>query len=291
MKNRIKDVIKVILADLYDWLYRKIIKNPLKVMSVEETIDELLTTQKSLVRFGDGEIMVIRGKDIHTQKNTTEIADGLKRIIAYPYDDLMVSLPDIFEGVESYQQQSQRFWKDHLLFCRRFYHRYCSRERIYANAFLPRFYYIFHDKTPCKCWIDKIKKIWDNMDVVVVEGTTSHSGAGNDLFLSAKSVERIICPPKDAMQSYAKILEACVSYGNDRLFLLAIGVTSKLLAEELFLKGYRVIDIGNLDMEYEWYLKGTDKKLLLAKHGYTTEAENRAAGYEEYLSQIKIIVN
>ncbi len=287
----IKNKIKAILADLYDFLYRKkLFKNHIKVMTVEETIDELLHSEKSLVRFGDGEITVLRGNDIKLQQTTEEIKAGLTRILAYPYDGLMVSLQDIFEGVASYQEQSRRFWKEHLLFCRRLYNRYCNRSRIYANTSFSRFYYVFQDKQPCKAWIDKIKMIWDNKDIVIVEGMKSHSGAGNDLFLAAASVERILCPPSNAMQSFDSILKACESYPKDRLFLLSVGITAKFLAEELFLKGYRVIDIGNLDMEYEWYLQGTDQKLPLAKHGLVTEEENRAAGYTEYLQQVRRVI-
>ncbi len=287
MKNKIKEI----LSNLYYWMYqKKILKNPIRVQTVDETIDELLHTDKSLVRFGDGEITVLRGNDIKLQQTTAEISEGLKRILAYPYTDLMVSLQGIFDGVEDYQEQSRKFWKEHLFFCRRIYHKYCNQDRIYANTSFSRFYYVFEDKSHCKGWVDKIKRIWENKDIVVVEGTKSHNGVGNELFSYTNSVERIICPPSNAMQFFGEILEACESYSKDKLFLLSVGVTAKFLAEELFLKGYRVIDIGNLDMEYEWYLCEADKKIPLKKHSLTTEEENRKAGYTEYLAQISKVI-
>ena len=42
-------------------------KNYIKVCSIDQTIDELLMTNKSMVRFGDGEIVVIRGHDLKLQ--------------------------------------------------------------------------------------------------------------------------------------------------------------------------------------------------------------------------------
>ena len=71
------------------------------------------------------------------------------------------------------------------------------------------------------------------------------------------------------------------------MFLLALGAAAKPLAEDLFLKGYRVIDIGNLDMEYEWFLRGAKNKMKLEKHFAESVEENHKAGYDEYLSQIK----
>lgn len=286
-----KERVKKYLCDLVYWMYQKrILKNHIRVQSVEETIDELLATDKSLVRFGDGEIVVLKGTDIKLQQTSQEISEGLKRILAYPHDNLMVSLQGIFDGVEEYQSKSRQFWKEHLFFCRKVYKKYCNTQRVYANTSFSRFYYVFEDKSRCGAWVEKIKRIWADKDIVVVEGTKSHNGVGNDLFASAASVERIICPPSNAMRALDEIIRACESYPKDRLFLLSVGITAKFVAEELFLKGYRVIDIGNLDMEYEWYLQGAVEKIPLKKHTIEGEEANRAAGYEEYLGQIRKVI-
>ena len=70
------------------------------------------------------------------------------------------------------------------------------------------------------------------------------------------------------------------------MFLISLGVAAKFLAEKLFLEGYRALDIGNLDMEYEWYLRGAVEKEEIAKHSIVGEEANRSAGYDVYLSQI-----
>ena len=113
---------------------------------------------------------------------------------------------------------------------------------------------------------------------------------GNDLLKTAAHVERIICPPQNAFASYAQILEACKACPAGTMFLLSLGVTAKFLAEDLFLSGYRVIDIGNLDMEYEWFLQGACDKIPLKKHEVVGEEENRKAGYLEYLEEIKVVI-
>ena len=283
-----KAIVKRVLSDFVYWLYQvKFLKNRIKVQSVDETIEELLNTNKSLVRFGDGEIVVLKGSDIKLQRTSEEISEGLKRILAYPYDDLMVSLQGIFDGVKDYHPRSQQFWKEHLFFCRKVYHQYCNPNRTYANTSFSRFYYVFADKTPCDRWISKIKLIWKDKDIVLVEGVKSHNGVGNDLFIEAHSIERIICPPSNAMAAFEEILAACEQYSVDKLFLLSVGVTAKFLAEALFLKGYRVIDIGNLDMEYEWYLHKATDKPLYGKYRIDSEEDNLRAGYGQYLAQIK----
>ena len=51
--------------------------------SVDETIEELLTTNKSLVRFGDSDIALLRGKSEARQQAYQTLSDDLKRILRY----------------------------------------------------------------------------------------------------------------------------------------------------------------------------------------------------------------
>ena len=285
MKRKIKDILAAVVYFLYE---KGILHNRIQVHTIDETIDELLNTEKSMVRFGDGEIVMIKGIDLMLQKASPEIGQGLANILAYPYDDLIVTIPGIFDTLSDHRKASRQFWKDHLLFCRKTYEKYCNPDRVYYSTFVSRCYYFGQDRSRCDGWFAKIREIWENRDIVIVEGTKTHNGIGNDLFDSARSTERIICPPSDAYSALPAILEQCLNYDKDRLFLLSVGVAAKFLALELYQKGYRVLDIGNMDMEYEWYIRQAPDKIPLAKHDIVGEEANRKAGYEEYLSQIKV---
>lgn len=287
MKRKIKDILAAIASFLYE---KGILHNRIKVHTVDETIDVLLNTGKSMVRFGDGEIVMIKGGDLMLQKASPEIAEGLAGILAYPYDDLIVTIPGIFETLSDHRRESRQFWRDHLLFCRKTYERYCNPDRVYYSTFVSRCYYYAADRSGCGAQFAKIRKIWENRDIVVVEGERTHNGVGNDLLDTAHSIERIICPPSDAYKAVPAILDACMAYGKDRLFLLSVGVAAKFLAVALFERGYRVLDIGNLDMEYEWYVRRSPGKMKLEKHELVSEEANRAAGYAAYLEQIKVRV-
>ena len=285
MKRMIKDI----LAYLDYCLYRLGIKKcSIRVHSVEETINELITTDKSMVRFGDGEVTMIRGRSLVLQQVEPEIVEGLKRIIGYQYDELMVTIPEIFGDLSIYRKESRQFWRDHLLFSRRQYEKYCNPDKVYYNTTISRFYYSTADKSKCDSWIYEMKKIWEGKDIVIVEGGRTHNGVGNDLFDSARSIERIIGPSKDAYVMLDEIMEACRQYPKDRLFLVSLGVAAKFLTERLFLEGYRVLDIGNLDVEYEWYLRKATGKEKLDKHDVVGRTKNLEAGYQDYLNQIKI---
>lgn len=288
MKQKIKDILAAIAYFLYE---KGILHNRIKVHDIDETIDELLHTEKSMVRFGDGEIVMIKGGSLMLQKASPEIAQGLQKILAYPDEKLMVTIPDIFETLSDHHSASRQFWREHLLFCRKTYEKYCDPRRRYYSTFVSRGYYYAKDRSVCGAQFAKIRKIWENRDVVIVEGERTHNGVGNDLLDTARSIERIICPPSDAYGAVPAILEACTAYDKDRLFLLSVGVAAKFLAVKLFERGYRALDIGNLDMEYEWFVRSASGKMKLEKHDLVSEEANRAAGYTAYLEQIKVRVN
>lgn len=284
----IKRLVKDILAQFDYTLYRMgIRKCSVRVRTIEETIEELLHTDKSMVRFGDGEITMIRGRSLGFQQVEDEIIEGLKRLLSYQYENMVVGIPEIFDDLSMYRKESRQFWKDHLLFSRKIYEKYCNPGKVYYNSYITRFYYPMADQSRCGVWIQNIRQIWKNKDVVIVEGEKTHNGVGNNLLDTAESVERIIGPSEQAFCKVDEILECCKEYTKDRLFLLSLGIAAKFLAEKLFLEGYRVIDIGNLDMEYEWYLRGAKRKETIEKHGIIGEEANRKAGYDAYLSQIR----
>lgn len=284
-----KEKIKSLLADIAYRLHQiRGSKNGVKVLSIDETLDELLHSGKSLVRFGDGEIIMIRGKNLYFQSRTQVLSSRLAEILQYREDGLMVAIPDIFVGLSQYRPSGQHFWKDHLLFFRSVYREYCNPDRCYGNAYVSRCYYNYADKTKCAGWFLKFRQLWEGKKIVVVEGAGTHNGVGNDLFSNAAEVSRIICPAQNAGEKLPDIFEACLQLPDESLYLLSLGPAAKLLAEDLFHAGRRVLDIGNLDMEYEWFLKNAKRKEPLEKHSIIGVEANEKAGHMVYLKQIKV---
>lgn len=289
--NKVKEIIKEVFIETKYFLYhKKILKNKIQVYSIDETIEMLIQSDKSMVRFGDGEISLIEGRAIKLQQYSTELADRLKDVLRCQNDNILIGIPDIFETLDVYTIHSQKFWKEHLFFYRKTYMRYCAPDKIYANAFFSRLYYMFQNRERVGIQFDRIKEIWRNKNVVMVEGEATHTGVGNDLLDSANQIERVLCPNSDAFLVYEQIKQACLKIEKSKLLLLALGGTAKPLAYDLASVGYRVIDIGNLDMEYEWYLQKAEEKVKIPKHQIIGIENNIKAGYQDYVKQIREII-
>ena len=112
-------------------------------------------------------------------------------------------------------------------------------------------------------YFKNIKNLWDKRDILIVEGVNSRSGVGNDLFDNANSVERIICPSKNAYSKIDEIELLIEKHAENKLVLLILGPTAKVLAKRLSIKKIQAIDMGHIDSEYEWFKMGATYKVKL----------------------------
>ena len=55
-----------------------------------------------------------------------------------------------------------------------------------------------------------------------------------------------------------------------KLILLALGPTATVLAYDLYKLGYQIVDVGHIDIEYEWFLRNTTQKISI-KNKYVAE--------------------
>ncbi len=123
-----------------------------------------------------------------------------------------------------------------------------------------------------------------------MEGTGSKLGFYNDLFEGAASIRRIVCPAENAFNYYHAILETTLdkAKGMDFLVLIALGPTATVLAHDLAEHGVQSIDVGHIDIEYEWFqMKATSK--VPVPWRYVNETGNRLSELSsdpEYTSQI-----
>jgi glycosyltransferase family protein len=245
-----------------------------KVLSIEETIDILASSKSSISRFGDGELNIAIGGSVYFQEYNEELSKKLREILLSDSASVYVGLPLMFYDDERLNRQSRMYWSRY--FIKSFFRlrNILNYNRVYLNANFTRFYIGFSSKELSVKLLHSIKKIWNEVDVLLVEGEKSKLGIGNDLFDNVNSLKRIISPSKNAFDFYDQIFEAAQSFGESRLILIALGPTASVLAYELGLLGYWAIDIGHVDKEYEWMKLDTRTKIPISKSSdetYTSE--------------------
>ena len=265
----------------------------IKVLGIEETIDYILEHKSSVVRFGDGENKLINGTSIVYQDYDPELSKVLSDLISSESNEhLLVCVADVFDNYDRYNDDMRIYWYKHLIMNREMYKSIYTASW-YGSAFISRAYIDLKDKRNSKRYFDKLRQVWENQDLLIVEGTLSRSVTGNDLFDNAKSVKRIICPSKNAFSKVDVIQQEILKYAKGRLILVMLGPTAKVLVKNLSDLGYQAIDIGHIDSEYEWYKMGATHKVKIPNK-HTAELDDGEVSVVEdkkYQSEILTVID
>ena len=246
-----------------------------KIKTPEETLDKLINENCSISRLGDGEFDLIWGIGIQYQNVNDKLVKKLREILESNEDKLLIGINNAFDldYINKYNDFAKNYWKGWLKDNKYRVLKLLSKKKQYYSALISRFYIDYEDKSSVSEYVEKLKKLWDKKDVLVVEGEFSRLGVGNDLFNSTNSIQRIICPSENAFDEYDEILKKILEYGKNKLILLAQGPTATVLAYDLYKADYRAIDIGHVDIEYEWFLRQVTEKVKIETK-YVNEAKD-----------------
>jgi glycosyltransferase family protein len=249
-----------------------------KFYDKEVTIDLIANKHCSMGRFGDGEFALMEG--IYRQKfqrPDERLQKRLQEVIRTNEDKFLIAIADTYGNLDKYTEQVANGIRVYMTEETRAQHaKYIDTNRVYHDTYISRPYVAYKDNqtdAPKKRF-DSLRHIWNGRDIIIIEGCQSRLGVGNDLFAQASKIERIEAPATNSFDKYDELLDASIKYAKpNTLFLIALGPTAGVLAYDLYKAGYQAIDIGHIDLEYEWFLNGTGKRCEV-KGKYNNEVPN-----------------
>lgn len=239
----------------YEWGLREVPT----IKSSEELLDKILKTGCSLSRYGDGEFNIMMNKGFPWfQEYNEELAQRLREVINSKNENLIIAIAQNFRFFDRYTVEAadeiriymQKKWQDitNLL-----------PKREYYDAYVSRPYLIFRNKENARRVFSLLKKIWCGRKLLIVEGQHGRMGVGNDLFQGALSIKRIVCPDKNVWDVYNLLLEKIIAYVKTErsLVCISLGPVATVLAHDLCVNGIQALDIGQIDNEYEWWMRNS----------------------------------
>lgn len=228
----------------------------------EETVNKIIQGY-SISRYGDGEFsLAYKTKGINFQEYNPEISQRLRQILKSNLEKHMVAIPSPLIKIDDIIKGDGYYWSKFYFQSKSKLNKVLDKNKVYYDSMITRFYmpYIPKNKN-IKC-IERLKEYFKTKDILILEGENTRFGLGNSLLKDAKSISRILLPAKNSYEKYSQIMaEVTENYPKDILILIALGPTATVLAYDLCEKGYQALDIGHMDVEYEWYLMGADHKV------------------------------
>ena len=274
-------------------LLQQMENSQITILPIDETIEKIKNERKSIARFGDGELDIINGGEIGFQKKDARLGQKLDEILKAKQDFCLIGVPDVINSFDNLTEESETFWIKNMEKYRKTWLQYLDKDMEYCTSNMTRLYIRYKDRSNAGKYFDMLKEIWEDRDVVICEGEQTRMGIGNDLLDNCKSIQRIICPSENAFDKYDEILATLKKQPKDSLIIMALGPTATVLAYELAKDGYQALDIGHLDIEYEWYIRNVSKKEKIVNK-YTNEVRQgnitQSIKDEDYTKQIKTVI-
>lgn len=265
-----------------------------KIEPFDETIEKIINEKKSICRFGDGEFDMIAKRNRQKFQTVNEkLAKRLKEVLTSNDDRILIAIADNYGDLSKYNNQGKSEIRTYLKEeIRREHYALLDMNRTYCNTYLTRPYAMWADNmtdAPRKRF-ENLKRIWDKQKLLIIEGEQTRMGIGNDLFNNAHDIQRILAPAENAFDKYDELLEFALHCNKDRLVLISLGMTATVLAYDLAKSGFHALDIGHIDMEYEWMKRQTGGRTQVeGKYNNEVAGGNIVAAVSDSVYESQII--
>lgn len=265
-----------------DFLKRKEIP---QILSGEIAIDLICKKKVNLSRFGDNEFELIIGRRRTNYQEVNEVLGRrLKEVLNSHMDNLLIAIADNYGKLDRYTDVAASAIREYLgNGTRREHMELLDLNRQYYDAYLSRPYYMYRDKQNAIKRFENLQRIWENQDILIVEGEHTRFGMGNDLISNAKTVQRIITLDRDCFNVYPQLLEKVKENSTNKLVLVILGPVATIMCHDLAKENIWAVDIGQVDTEYEWFLR---KSLVRCDIPYKTVSE--VLQYDEIMTDDRL---
>jgi hypothetical protein len=229
----------------------------------DETIEELLRTNRSISRFGDGELfMAFNGMSLPFQSTHENLVYNLKSILAHPTDSCAVALPhSYFYKSEGLRTECEEYIEG-CFFPRMRGGGMLSGIR-YDTTYLDTNFGIFYHhyeigEKAANERFERIKDIFRGKRVLLVTGDRKIEGYRHNIFSDAGSeLDIVYAEQSNAFMKYTSLRDSVLSRCGDSLVIAICGPCATVLSYDLSNNyGVRCLDMGHFAKEYNFFKSG-----------------------------------
>jgi hypothetical protein len=166
-----------------------IFKN-IKIYDDEKTIDEIISKKKSISRYGDGEFKLMFGLNLGFQRYNKEMSDRLYNILNSKEKNLLIGInvPYKPKNIDRFNPEAKDYYTKWL---KNFGFKLAKilKNHEYYSSTITRFYMDLKSKKGVPNYIKKLKKVWDQREVVIIEGEKFIINLNPDIKLGLEDIQ------------------------------------------------------------------------------------------------------
>ena len=227
------------------------------MLNIEETAELLLENPKSFCRFGDGEVLFMRGRPLPFQEYDKNLDLRLREILQSSSDKCYVGIDDRYFDLSKEHKDWMRLTG---LAVRQELLKYCNKKRLYIASTFTFAYMQAKTQEEAFRRIEMNKKLFLGRNLVIFSGSTVFDKINYNVFEYAADRKHIFCESRHAWRQYKEILDTARKFPKDKVTLCFIlGPTATVAAWDLAHEGYTAWDIGHMAKDYDAFIKKIEK--------------------------------
>ena len=264
------------------------------IMSTVDTINYIKKHGCSISRYGDGEFQLMQQCGAPGfQSGSSEMSEALLNVLTNHSPDLLICMPGPMISSKHLRKSGKAFWEgwipENYANIISMVKSRTGSQYHFGDSYISRPYSAYRSNQHTSTLFRQVRELWESQDILIIEGTHSRLGVGNDLFSNTKSIKRILAPAENAFSVYPQILDSVLSHWNGELVIMALGPTATVLASDLSKKGIQALDIGHIDEQYEWFKSGTPFQPIANKYVNEAIGGNTLVEYTDPIYESQII--
>lgn len=220
-----------------------------EILDSKRTIQLLKTSHCSLARFGDGELMLISGKDIPYQVYDEELAEKMKEILLNKQKNLLVGINHWYFHCK-YNPKQENYSRSFELFTmpifRKMLLNHIDINTIYCDA---GFTGLEQENNEL---FENLREIWNNKKILIITCENAIKNIKYNIYDNASMINYLFVPNKNAYSEYKNVLTEIKKYEKDTLIILMCGPLAKILASDFSKQGYTALDLGHILKSYDY---------------------------------------
>ena len=255
-EQREEDIVYLSNKILDDGIYEYNLDIPeykrIKICNKEKSLERIIESGKSYVRFSDGEVRLMMGFDQPFQKYEKELVEQLMDVLAYPRDNLLVALNRDYY-VPGYVIDRNAFLRRNSYDFRRFFQTHCDLDAEYIDAACTFYPWGDRSKEAYDFW-ENWKNSFKDRDIVIVCGDHILDKLEYDVFERAKSKKFIYGPRINAWDEHDRLIEEIKKEDKMKTIVFILGMAGKAMIPKVSEMGYTAWDIGHLAKSYNAFM-------------------------------------
>lgn len=229
------------------------IKRPV-VKTAEETIREVITSGKNIVRYGDGEVEILNGGGIPFQKADEKLTQRLREILNNEDENLLVAIDRRYyqaSALAAILREKNPALRQFELYTipkiRQILNEHINFERVYYEACITG---------AQEANLVAFREFFAGKKLVLVGCKEAFESYKFNIFDTASELRYEFVPNKHAFSAYDDILPRLLGYDASWTRILMCGPAAKVFVADLTKAGFRALDLGHLAKSYDWFKKG-----------------------------------